>query len=132
LNNFSIYFKNQQVYSADEGVEYAIITGNRMGITENMKIKNEISKLIPDAEIILFGSQAKGNFDADSDYDILVILNHESDSRDKIRLSSMISRSLASIDIPADVIVQTRADVSNKINMPGSVVKEAMKHGVIL
>lgn len=38
-------------------------------------IKKEIHKLSPDAEIILFGSQARGEENGYSDWDVLVLLN---------------------------------------------------------
>ena len=38
-------------------------------------IKNRILRKKPDAEIILFGSHARGEATADSDWDILILLN---------------------------------------------------------
>jgi predicted nucleotidyltransferase len=37
------------------------------------KIRTEILKLEPDAEIYLFGSRARGDFREDSDWDVLII-----------------------------------------------------------
>ena len=36
-------------------------------------IKNDVLDLIPDAEVILFGSRARRDFHEDSDWDILVL-----------------------------------------------------------
>jgi len=36
-------------------------------------IKNAIQKVEPNAEVILFGSRARGDFRSDSDWDVLVI-----------------------------------------------------------
>jgi len=44
-------------------------------------IKDSIKKKNPEAEIILFGSQARGESNYDSDLDILILLNHPKVSR---------------------------------------------------
>lgn len=38
-------------------------------------VKQEIIKIDPQAEVILFGSRARGDFRKDSDWDFLVLLN---------------------------------------------------------
>jgi predicted nucleotidyltransferase len=38
-------------------------------------IKSSVSKKDPTAEVILFGSRAKGNFSNSSDYDIIILIN---------------------------------------------------------
>jgi predicted nucleotidyltransferase len=40
-------------------------------------IKNTIKRKYPDAKIILYGSRAKGIAHADSDWDLLILLNKE-------------------------------------------------------
>lgn len=44
-------------------------------------IKTRISKKNPDAEVILFGSHARGQENKDSDWDILILLNTANVSR---------------------------------------------------
>ncbi len=39
-------------------------------------VKQEVTKIDPKAEIILFGSRARGDFRMDSDWDFLVLLDH--------------------------------------------------------
>ena len=45
-------------------------------------IRTRIKQKNPNAEIILFGSQARGDFNKDSDWDILILLNQLDVSRD--------------------------------------------------
>lgn len=45
-------------------------------------IRTRIKQKNPNAEIILFGSQARGDFNKDSDWDILILLNQFDVSRD--------------------------------------------------
>jgi len=50
-----------------------------------MLLKQKIKKEIPDAEIILFGSRARGDNDKDSDFDILILLEEKTkDKEEKI------------------------------------------------
>jgi len=44
-------------------------------------IRTRIKEKNPNAEIILFGSQARGDFNKDSDWDILILLNQINVSR---------------------------------------------------
>lgn len=45
------------------------------------ELKKIILDLYPDAEIILFGSKARGDYDKDSDIDILILLDMEVNSK---------------------------------------------------
>ncbi len=51
------------------------------GYIKNL-IRTRIKQKNPNAEIILFGSQARGDFNKDSDWDILILLNQLDVSRD--------------------------------------------------
>ena len=43
------------------------------------KCQNALSELIPSAEVILYGSRARGDARTDSDYDLLVLVDGEID-----------------------------------------------------
>ena len=95
-----------------------------------LKIKEIIKSQIPDSRIVLFGSRARGDFNSQSDYDILLILPHQIDLKSKMKLSTKIKNVLLEYDILADVIVQSSDEVEKKKNFIGNVVREAMKEGV--
>lgn len=39
------------------------------------RIKKLVHEIVPDAQIILYGSRARGDAHANSDYDILILVN---------------------------------------------------------
>ena len=39
------------------------------------RCKNAIRQVVPDADVILYGSRARGDASEDSDYDILILVN---------------------------------------------------------
>jgi predicted nucleotidyltransferase len=41
------------------------------------EIKKTVTNRFPDAQIILYGSRARGDFRIDSDWDVLILLNQE-------------------------------------------------------
>ncbi|WP_406603407.1 nucleotidyltransferase domain-containing protein [Neolewinella aurantiaca] len=48
------------------------------------RVKNAILNIVPYAEIILFGSRARGNYRPDYDWDFLVVMDEARNSRLKI------------------------------------------------
>lgn len=52
--------------------------------------KAAIQKVVPDSEVILFGSRARGEGDQHSDYDLLVLIDKAADISIKERLVSEI------------------------------------------
>jgi len=98
---------------------------------ENLiKIKETIKNIFPECRIILFGSKVRGDFDNQSDYDILVIVKQDLSIKEKRYYAGFIQKKLASI--PLDVIVQTEMDVPKHLKRIESVVKEAIETGVFV
>jgi predicted nucleotidyltransferase len=82
--------------------------------------------------IILFGSRARGDFNAQSDHDILITTRHALSLEDKIRIFGRVRRHLAQYDIDADVIVKSESEVDYLRHKLGSVVESAIEEGVPL
>ena len=62
-------------------------------------IKKAVLKLEPKAEIYLFGSRARGDFNEDSDWDLLILLNGDISSDRKFN----VTKSLVTIEILENV-----------------------------
>ncbi len=103
----------------------------------NATIKSKISRVLRQKgiafkEIILFGSRARGEFDKFSDYDILVIVKEQIETREKIDIIEAIRTDLAELLISSDIILKSQTEAEYYKEKIGSVVREAFKEGVPL
>jgi predicted nucleotidyltransferase len=77
--------------------------------------------------VVLFGSQARGEADAQSDVDLLVVFPDEGDRRER---QIAIRRELADMPFAKDVIVTSEERYQQPL--PGTAVKSAVAEGVPL
>lgn len=80
-------------------------------------------------QIILFGSQATGHADADSDVDLLVLMSVQGSRREK---AVEIGVSLHDIRIPKDIIVTTPEDFVWRKEIVGTIEWPASREGKLL
>ncbi len=80
-------------------------------------------------KIILFGSHARGDGTADSDVDLLVVMNVNDSKR---RQAVEIDLSLEGIPLPADIIVTTPKELRTYRDTIGSIIREAVHEGKVL
>jgi uncharacterized protein len=88
-----------------------------------------VSALQPE-QIILFGSYAYGEPNADSDIDLLVIVSQSDEPR--YHRARVAYKALRGIGIPTDVIVMTREEVQRKVNVRSSLASRAVNGGKLL
>jgi predicted nucleotidyltransferase len=83
----------------------------------------------PDADIIVFGSRARGEHRPDSDLDLLVI-QAKSGSRGSefVRLRNAVGE----LGVPVDLIVYWADDAEKWADVPGTFIHEALKEGRVL
>ncbi|HOK79739.1 MAG TPA: nucleotidyltransferase domain-containing protein [bacterium] len=96
------------------------------------RIKEVIKSIFPDAQIILFGSRARGDYKENSDYDIMVIIEQELNIKDKRQYSSYIRKKLIEKRILADVLIRTKKDANYYQDKIGSITRIALLKGVRL
>lgn len=77
------------------------------------------------ARVILFGSQARGDAQPDSDVDLLVVFDQRGDDRER-RIG--IRRALKDMPFAKDVLVATTRDLSHAA--AGTAIAEALRDGV--
>ena len=83
----------------------------------------------PNATIVLFGSHARGDAQADSDVDFLVIEPQvRSRRREMVRLTDV----LRPLRLRVDVVVVSRRLFREWADVPGTVIYEAAREGKVL
>ena len=87
---------------------------------------------IPSTRVILFGSRARGTARNDSDYDVLIVMDHSLSHKEKFRLASALRKSLAQSHIDADIFIRSEEEVAMSRELRGSIVRNALMEGVDL
>jgi predicted nucleotidyltransferase len=88
----------------------------------------EIARRYAPEKIILFGSQARGTANEDSDVDLLVVMDFEGRNRDQ----AGAMRSTMQSQFPMDLIVRRRAELEWRIKENDFFLQDAVKEGIVL
>ena len=104
---------------------------NSMGIDESLvqEIVRRILTVTSPEKVIIFGSAATGNMDADSDIDILVV---DKDPRDGRRESVRIRKALRGLGYPFDIIVISSEWFEASKEVIGGIAYPANKYGKVV
>ena len=79
--------------------------------------------------VILFGSHARGAAGPDSDVDLLVVMPETVHKR---QTAIAIRRLLSDAPVPKDILVTDPEEVARRGDLPGSVLRTALREGVSL
>jgi predicted nucleotidyltransferase len=88
-----------------------------------------ISAAAPRAQVILFGSYARGEAADQSDLDLLVI---EPEVEDAAEESVRLHRALKGLGVPADIVVVDESRARRRSVVAGTTVERALREGRIL
>ena len=92
-------------------------------------VAKRLAAAAPDAQVILFGSRARGEAGQASDVDILVIEPKVPNPRAEfVRLRA----TLRGLGVPIDLVVVSADDAEQWRHMPGTMVNEALREGKVL
>lgn len=94
----------------------------------NRMVKRIVAKFQPQ-QVILFGSQARGDARADSDIDLLIVMDFEGTAREK---GLTIQYALRDIPVPVDVIVTSPEDFAWRKDIVGTIEWPATREGKVL
>ena len=93
-------------------------------------IKNKVHAYLPDARIILFGSQARGDSDKNSDYDLLVVTPQKLAKTAWLTNSASIHKDLINaLHAPFDLLFYSEDEINLKKELPVHIVKTALMEG---
>jgi len=84
----------------------------------------------PDAQVILFGSRARGEARPDSDLDLLVI--EPGGVSERRAETARLRRELRGLEVALDVIVVSAEDAERWGRLKGTVLNEALSEGRVL
>lgn len=80
-------------------------------------------------KVILFGSYARGDWDQDSDVDLLVVVPSLKDRR-KLRIE--MRRAITGMGLPKDIVLLTESEFEARKNVPGTIAYPANSEGHVL
>lgn len=83
-------------------------------------------------KVLLFGSRARGDFQNNSDYDILITIDRNISMKHKIKIIEAIRDKLAELLIASDIILKSEDEMIYYKDKIGSIVKNALKEGQVL
>lgn len=91
-------------------------------------IKRLVEEFHPE-RIIMFGSQARGDADADSDIDLLVICPLTMDRRE---MALAMDRALWGLRLARDIVVMSPEEFERDRQIPGTIARPAWLEGKVL
>jgi predicted nucleotidyltransferase len=105
--------------------------GNRYCVTPGKisRITKRIADRFNPDKVVLFGSWARGDADADSDADLLVVMPVRGSKRRKML---EISASVRDIRMSADIVVVTPEEFTDYADIVGTIVYPAVREGKVL
>lgn len=92
-------------------------------------IVERISSRFKPERIILFGSHAQGTSGADSDLDLMIVMDVDGSTRQK---ANEIDLLLVDRTVPLDIIVVTPAQYEKQRGIVGTIVRQADREGKIM
>lgn len=95
---------------------------------EIKKLSDEIAREFHPEKIILFGSHAYGNPAWDSDVDLLVIMPFKGTPHQQ----AVAIRSRVDAGVSLDLLVRTPQEVSRRLAMGDSFIREILERGKVL
>ncbi len=93
------------------------------------EVTRRILETVQPQRVLWFGSSVSGKFTKDSDLDVLVIVRGPVHRR---RLAQKINRNLHGVGAPVDIVVATEEDVLQYGDKPGTILRPALREGLVL
>lgn len=95
-------------------------------------IRDSVNEYLPESIIFLFGSRARQDYAEDSDYDLMVVTENAHENKELRLLKALIRRKLARNRIPADIFIQSKAELELNKKVTGHIVRQVLKEGILL
>ena len=94
------------------------------------KVKDAVHSVAPDAEVILFGSRARGDFGPDSDWDFLVLIDGTADWAASRPVHDALFDALLIEGIPVSCVVHSKSEWLTPYSRATPFYKNVARDGV--
>jgi predicted nucleotidyltransferase len=92
-----------------------------------------IAAAIPEAQVRMFGSRARGTAHADSDLDLLITVPDQwLASHDRVRVLGGLWRQWSSRQLPLDLLLYSESEICQRQQYRGAVTTQAYLKGILL
>lgn len=96
-------------------------------------IASGIAAAIPEGQVRLFGSRARGTARPDSDVDLLITVpDHWLAGRDRVRMLGALWCQYSSHRLPLDLLLYSESEVSQRQQYRSAVTTQAYEEGILL
>jgi len=95
-------------------------------------IKITAQEILPDAEVMLFGSRARSSSHENSDFDILIVTKQKLIPKEKLTIRTQIRKALLGKGILSDILIQNSQEIEKNKNLPGHIIRRILKDAIIL
>jgi len=97
-----------------------------------LRCAEAVQKEDPDARIILYGSQARGNATAESDVDILVLLSSHLPSQDRSRIHDRLYEIGLDCDLAISAIIKSVPSWEQPISRATPLYRAIQEEGILV
>lgn len=102
-------------------------------VTIHNTIRQTVQSCMPGAGIVLFGSRARGDHERFSDYDLLIVTPRTFTLQEKVFWNNQLDRAIvAAINAPVDLLLNSEEEIRQKQELPGHIIRSAIREGIIL
>jgi len=97
------------------------------------QIRDTVDAHLPGTRILLYGSRARGDHRPKSDYDLMIITPAHFSFKEKINWESKLHRLLVhALNASVDVLMNSEEEISIKRELPGHIVRSAVREGIAI
>ena len=97
-----------------------------------LELKKIVTSMVPDAEVILYGSAARGTREPDSDYDVLVLSPSRVSSAEERALESDIYDLMLDRDVVVSTVVYAQDEWKRPIFQASPYHRNVRRDGILL